>query len=193
MIDQWFAKQGWAIAEELHHWIADRWLNIFFSLEMILDVIIWQNFQSEILASKHQTIWWNFQCEILAWNIVYLYSNDCLNHIWWKNLTMNFKIKFYLIILHEMSLDVIIWHNFHSEILASNCQTSFIIIQMIVFHEKWALMVIWALWHLEITFMPCIPVWRYQNTLCADLTNSGLWYTVLTTGHYGRWLGFNES
>ena len=148
MIDQWFAKQGWAIAEELHRWIADRWLNIFFSLEMILDVIIWQNFQSEILASNrhtsfiliqmivltmfgaktwgwiskwnfnyftwneidiiiwqnfhseiltsnHQTIWWNFQCEILAWNIVYLYSNDCLNHIWWKNLTMNFKINFF--------------------------------------------------------------------------------------------------
>ena len=127
-----------------------------------IDIIIWQNFHSEILTSNHQTIWWNFQCEILAWNIVYLYSNDCLNHIWWKNLTMNFKINFFLIILYEISLDVLIWHNFHSEILALNLQTSFIIIQMIVFHEKWALMVIWALWHLEITFLPCIPVRRYQ-------------------------------
>ena len=37
-----------------------------------------------------------------------------------------------LIFSHEMSHDVVIWENFHGEILAWNRQTSFILSQMIV-------------------------------------------------------------
>ena len=107
-------------------------------------------------------LWWDFGVKLS--NIIYLKSNDCLNHVLVQKSDDDFQNEIF-IFSHEMSLDVVNRWNFHREILAWNRQISFILIQMIVWtmlddefqteilifsHEMSLDVVIWWNFHLEI-------------------------------------------
>ena len=80
----------------------------------------------------------------------------------------SFCSLFTLIFSREMSLDVVIWQNFHGEILAWNRQTSFILSQMIVWATFGAK--IWlriSKWNFN--FFTWNESWRY------NLTKFSLW------------------